>query len=131
MVLPGLSITVEKSLTQADFNQFADLSGDNNPIHVDADFSSKTRFRRTVSHGMLLSTILRGLLDRLVPGARQVSEELMFPAPTFAEEPLSFSAEIRSQGPEYVTAAICCRRLADDVVTCDGIATLKRAEPKV
>lgn len=129
MSASATSINVERSLTQADFNKFADLSGDHNPIHVDAEFSAKTRFGRTVSHGMLLSTILRGLLDRLVPGAHQVSQELMFPAPTFADEPLCFTAEIRSQDHEYVTAAIRCKRLADDVVTCDGLATLRRQGP--
>jgi len=120
------SVIVERSLTQADFDEFAALSGDNNPIHVDAEFSATTRFGRTVSHGMLLSTVLRGLLDELVPGGKQVSQHLMFPAPTFADEPLRFSAEIRSRDKEHVTAAICCQRVHDDVVTCEGTTILKR-----
>lgn len=119
-------VIVDRSLTQADFDKFAALSGDNNPIHVDAEFSARTRFGRTVSHGMLLSTILRGLLERLVPGARQVSQQLMFPAPTFADEPLRFSAEICSEENEHVTAGIRCQRLQDDVVTCEGTTVLQR-----
>ena len=101
----GNAVVVERSFTQADFDEFAALSGDNNPIHVDAAFSATTRFGRTVSHGVLLMTVLRGLLDRLVPGGKQVSQHLMFPAPTFADEPLRFSAEIRSEDNAEVTAA--------------------------
>jgi len=123
------SVTIERSLTQADFDKFAILSGDDNPIHVDAEFSVRTRFGRTVSHGMLLSAILRGLVDRLVPDGRQVSQQLMFPAPTFADEPLRFSAEICSEDGNLVTATVSCVRIFDSVVTCDGITTVKRAEP--
>ena len=124
------SVIVERSLTQADFNKFAALSGDNNPIHVDAEFSARTRFGRTVSHGILLSTVLRGLLDRLVPGGKLVSQQLMFPAPTFADEPLRFSAEILSEENEHVITAIRCQRLNDDVVTCEGTTVLKRPGPR-
>lgn len=120
------SVVVERSFTQADFDKFAALSGDNNPIHVDAVYAATTRFGRTVSHGVLLSTVLRGLLDRLVPGAKQVSQHLMFPAPTFADEPLRFSAEILSEDNEQVTAAIRCQRVHDDVVTCEGTTVLRR-----
>src|SRR5210317_380667 len=62
------TVVLDKVLTQADFDAFAELSGDDNPIHVDPAFCAKTRFGRTVSHGMLLSTVLRGLIDQLVPG---------------------------------------------------------------
>lgn len=126
----GNAVVVERSFTQADFDEFAALSGDNNPIHVDAAFSATTRFGRTVSHGVLLMTVLRGLLDRLVPGGKQVSQQLMFPAPTFADEPLRFSAEIRSEDDAGVTAAFRCQRAHDYVVTCEGTTVLRRCGPQ-
>ena len=58
-------LVLDRVLTQADFDAFAELSGDDNPIHLDPAFSANTRFGRTVSHGMLLCTVLRGLLDQL------------------------------------------------------------------
>ena len=119
-------VVLERTLTQDDFDRFAALSGDHNPIHVDAEFSAKSRFGRTVSHGVLLLTILRGLLGRLVPGARLQSQNLMFPAPTYADEPMLFSAEIGSDDGERVTATIRCMRRDDGIVTCDGTAHLQR-----
>lgn len=80
-------------LTQEDFDRFARLSGDHNPIHVDPDFSARTRFGRTVSHGMLLFSVVRSLLARTWPGAVLHSQDLMFPSPAYAGEALALTVE--------------------------------------
>jgi acyl dehydratase len=54
----------------AEFDAFARLSGDDNPIHVDPDFSSRTRFGRTVSHGMLIYAKLWALVRQVRPEMR-------------------------------------------------------------
>lgn len=118
---------VERVLTQDEFDAFAKLSGDDNPIHVDPDFSARTRFGRTVSHGMLLVTVLRGLLDELVPGSRQVSQKLMFPAPTFAGEAMRFAAVKRSDNGRHVVVELSCERIEDGTITCAGEATMQRS----
>ena len=118
---------VVHTFTQAEFDSFARLSGDDNPIHVDPIFSAKTRFGRTVSHGMLLGTVLRGLLEQLVPGGRQVEQKLMFPSPTFAGDALRFSAIRKSDDGRHVVAEINCERIEDGVITCAGEAILLRA----
>ena len=128
MKTPGDTIVVERTLTQSDFDAFAKLSGDDNPIHVDPEFSAKTRFGRTVSHGMLLSTVLRGLLDQLVPGSRQVSQKLMFPSPTFTDEPMRFSATVKSDDGRHLVAELNCERIEDGAITCAGEATMLHAE---
>ena len=120
------TIVLEKELTQADFDAFAALSGDDNPIHVDAEFSAGTRFGDTVAHGMLLGTILRGMLEQLVPGSRQVEQNLMFPAPTYAGDALRFAVIRRSDDGLYVVAELNCERIEDGVITCAGEATLRR-----
>ena len=73
---------------EADVDAFAVLSGDDNPIHVDPVFAARTRFGRTVSHGMLLYGLLCAALSEVVPGATHSAQELVFPAPTFADEPI-------------------------------------------
>lgn len=75
--------------TQADFDAFAELSGDHNPIHVDPAYAATTRFAATVAHGMLLYTRLRGFIEQCYPGARIVSQQLTFPAPSYAGETLT------------------------------------------
>lgn len=93
---PGQVATFKRTFSQNDFDRFAALSGDDNPIHVDPEFSARTKFGRTVAHGMLLySTICRVLGTQLPgPGAWQVAQELMFPSPTYAGEEITVQVEI-------------------------------------
>jgi len=94
-------IQEQKTFSQAEFDAFARLSGDDNPIHVDPEFSARTRFGRTVAHGMLLYSVLCGTISRHFPGAVQLSQELMFPAPTYADEPMTIQLELLAQdGPQ-------------------------------
>ena len=77
-----------RTFTQADFDLFARLSGDDNPIHVDPEFSAQTLFGRTVAHGMFLFSNLCRLVGETLPGPGSVlaAQEMMFPAPTFTGE---------------------------------------------
>ncbi|MDX1571235.1 MAG: MaoC/PaaZ C-terminal domain-containing protein [Xanthomonadales bacterium] len=118
-------IEFERTFRQADFDRFAELSGDRNPIHVDHDFSARTRFGRTVSHGLLLLTVVRGLLERLHPGARQLRQNAMFPAPTYADEAMSFSVETAASEGATRTVSFRVERCADHTVTCQGEAILQ------
>lgn len=121
------SLSLDRTLSQSDFDLFARVSGDNNPIHVDPDFSARTRFGRTVSHGMLLYSVLWGMVQTLYPGARQTGQTLMFPNPAYANEPLRFEvAEIAVEGDtRRLTTRVS--RIADGAVTLDGEATIRLA----
>lgn len=72
--------------TQEEFDIFGRISGDLNPIHIDPAFCARTRFGRTVAHGMMLFAVLAATLARReqVP-LRIASQELMFPNPTYAD----------------------------------------------
>jgi acyl dehydratase len=87
-------IMLERTLRQAEFDAFAALSGDDNPIHVDAAFAASSAFGRTVAHGAMLTAILRALAARLQGGRAVVAQAVMFPAPAFAEEALRFRAAL-------------------------------------
>jgi acyl dehydratase len=113
-------ITIERSLSQHDFDRFAQLSGDGNPIHVDPAYAAGTRFGRTVAHGVLLVSILRGLAEQLVPGARQTSQTLVFPAPSFADDPLRFSVQVTGHTGDRVALRVASTRVSDGTTTCHG-----------
>jgi acyl dehydratase len=130
MNAPGAVISEAHTLTQADFDRFARISGDDNPIHVDPAFSGRTRFGRTVSHGMLLSSVLWGMLHRRLPIARQLSQSLMFPNPAYADEPLRFTATIERVANGIVTVALNVTRVADGTETCVGTADFAMREPQ-
>ena len=112
--------TLVRTFNQVDFDRFAQLSGDDNPIHTDPEFSAHTRFGQTVAHGLLLCSVLRGLVDRLLPGRRMLEQSVMFPAPTFADEPMQFRAELRQTESPEVELSLEVRRVNDGEITCQG-----------
>lgn len=118
---PGTVIAVPHRFSQADFDTFAAISGDDNPIHVDPAFAARTRFGHTVAHGMLLYTALRGHIARWFPDARQFDQQLMFPAPTYADEALCLELEVLTYpAPDRCDLALRVRRTQDDTVTLEG-----------
>ncbi len=103
MTEPAVPCEQTFMLTQEDFDRFAHLSGDHNPIHVDPVFSARTSFGRTVSHGMLLFSVLRSLLAQTWPGSVLRSQSLMFPAPAYAGEVLELVVEEQQRDGPVLT----------------------------
>jgi acyl dehydratase len=116
--------SLRRAFTQDDFDRFAQLSGDDNPIHVDPAFSAATKFGRTVAHGVLLITVMTGLVEKLRPGMSIGGQDVRFPAPTFAGEEMEFRAWAEDED-----IAFSVTRLADHVVTCDGSFSLAAPSP--
>ena len=118
MTTPAPAIEVSWVPTQQDFDDFARLSGDDNPIHVDPAFSASTRFGRTVSHGMLLYSRVYGLLRTQWPGATHDMQSLMFPNPSYADEELVLRLIPDTDDPKRITMEVS--RTADGLVTLSG-----------
>ena len=53
--------SLSRTVTEADIVNFAGVSGDFNPIHVDQEFVKTTRFGRPIAHGLLTLAIASGL----------------------------------------------------------------------
>jgi acyl dehydratase len=114
----GQTISRERTLTQADFDLFARLSGDDNPIHVDPDFAARTLFGATVAHGVLLCAILRQLASEMRPLTVQKGQFVTYPAPTYAGENLRFFLEVTAMEGDAITLSGGCERVSDGKPTC-------------
>lgn len=55
-------VTAARTITEADVSAFAGLSGDFNPLHVDAPYAERTAFRGRIAHGLLVESIASGLV---------------------------------------------------------------------
>jgi len=58
-------VTGEYTVTQADISAFARLSGDDNPMHTDAEFAKTHMFGRPVAHGLFILSVASGLAWQL------------------------------------------------------------------
>jgi len=88
MLKQGDQFTHEFSFSKEDVFQFAEVSGDKNPIHLDDEYASKTVFKRRVVHGFLGASIFSKVFGMLFPGEGTIylSQTLKFIAPMFEDE---------------------------------------------
>lgn len=76
------------SFSQEEISSFARLTGDQNPVHLDADYAAKTVFRRPIMHGMLAASIFSKTLGMDFPGEGTVylGQSLDFKRPMYPDE---------------------------------------------
>jgi 3-hydroxybutyryl-CoA dehydratase len=92
----GDATTFSKTITEADILLFAAVSGDNYPLHVDAEYAKTTRFGRRAAHGMLTASLLSTVVGLLLrtPGGIYVEQSLGFRRPVFIGDTLTATAEV-------------------------------------
>lgn len=75
--------TLTKQISEEDVRRFVDLTGDNNPLHVDRDYAQTTPFKEIVVHGMLAASFISTVIGTKLPGpgALWVSQNIEFRKP--------------------------------------------------
>ena len=95
-----------RTITEADIVNFAGLSGDFNPIHIDHEFAKTTAFRRPIAHGLLVFSIASGL-GLHAPPMRTLAilaiKDWQFKGPIFAGDTIRVRSavvakEVRARG---------------------------------
>lgn len=92
--------TFTKTVTEADVYLFAGLSGDQNPLHVDAEFARGTRFGGRIAHGILASGYVSAALTGLGIGHVYLSQSVQFLRPVRIGDTITAVAEIVEKLPE-------------------------------
>jgi 3-hydroxybutyryl-CoA dehydratase len=64
----GMTAVYAKTVTDADIVMFAGISGDTNPVHLDALFADQTAFKGRIAHGMLSASFISTVLGTRLPG---------------------------------------------------------------
>ncbi|MBO9667406.1 MAG: MaoC family dehydratase N-terminal domain-containing protein, partial [Bdellovibrio sp.] len=65
----GFTKSTSVKVTDKMVHQFAELSGDHNPIHLDDTYAAKTRFGRRIAHGMISGALIsRALVECIGSG---------------------------------------------------------------
>jgi 3-hydroxybutyryl-CoA dehydratase len=92
----GAADELVRTLGPAEVKAFADLSGDHNPIHLDAAAAARTRFGRPVCHGAHVASLVSALLGTKFPGPGTifVSQTFRFTKPAFVGDTLVTRAEV-------------------------------------
>jgi len=118
--------------SQADVDAFAHVTGDNNPLHLDAQFAAQTPFKRPIIHGMLGASIFTKVLGTEFPGYGSVymGQTLEFLRPMFVDTDYEATFTVQTINADKHIAEILgeIRDKQTNKVTTRGVATLMHRE---
>ena len=123
----GDQFSTTKQITDKVVRDFAELSGDHNPIHLDEEFAKTTRFGRRIAHGMISGALISAVLGNEFSGMSVVylSQTLKFTAPVFIDETVTATATvtaIREDIPIVTVETVCTK--ADGEIVVKGEAAI-------
>ena len=92
----GQKKSFEVVVTESMVDDFAKLSGDNNPLHMDENYAKTNNFENRVCHGMLLASFFSRLIGMYIPGenALYFSQSLKFQYPCFVNDRIKIHGEV-------------------------------------
>jgi 3-hydroxybutyryl-CoA dehydratase len=115
-----------RACTDADIVAFADVTGDRNPVHLDAVYAATTPFKTPISHGMLTAGYISAVFGMHLPGpgAIYVSQTLNFRAPVRHGDQVTASVRVIDLIPAKRRARFACLCKVGDTVVLEGEAIL-------
>ena len=108
----GDSAYIQRTLTMADIQAFAAVSGDTNPAHMDPEYANDTLFHGVIGHGMWGGSLISTVLGTVFPG----------PGTIYLEQNLRFSRPVRVG--DSLTVTVTCSAKHDDKKAIDLECTL-------
>ncbi len=92
----GMEAEFTKTVSEADIMSFAEISGDKNPVHIDADYAAGTRFKERIAHGILTAGFVSAIFGMNLPGPGSIyiSQTLNFKAPVTIGSKVTAKARI-------------------------------------
>lgn len=123
----GQRAASSKTISHADIEAFAVLTGDRNPLHLDEDFARRHRFGRPIAHGMLVASVISAALGTVLPGpgAIYLSQTLKFLKPVYPGDTVTATVEVTAyrEGKGIATLRTVCANQSGEMVV-DGEAVL-------
>lgn len=121
----GQSASYAKTITEADVVLFAGITGDDNPVHLNAEYAAETMFKQRIAHGMFSAGLISAVLGTRMPGpgAIYIDQQLSFKAPVYIGDTVVATAtvlEINLERRRVKLETIC--RVKGKVVA-EGVAT--------
>ena len=104
----GMEASYKRVVQRMDIVNFAELSGDINPQHLNEEFACGTIFKECIAHGMLTSSYLSAVFGTMLPGPGciYVSQTLNFKAPVVCGDEVTATVVIRELIPDKKTGCV-------------------------
>lgn len=132
MLKIGDTFSEEFTLTEKQVQEFADVSGDHNPLHLDKAYAANTPFKKPIAHGILSAAIISKILGTQFPGegTLYLSQTLDFKRPVFPDQAYVVKCEIIElvEGKNIATIATKIFDATTNKIALDGQAKVRNTE---
>nr|WP_312508659.1 MaoC family dehydratase [Pseudomonas luteola] len=98
----GQKASVSRTIEERDLLLFAEVSGDRNPVHLDAEYAAKSVFREQIAHGMLSGALISAAIACELPGPGSIylGQTLSFNKPVKLGDTLKVEIEVLEKLPK-------------------------------
>ncbi len=122
----GMSARLTRRLDEEAVRTFAALTGDVNPVHLDAAYAAETPFKRPIVHGMLTASLISAVLGTQLPGkgAIYVSQSIQFRAPVYVGDDVTAEVTVTAIDTRRRRVTFTTRCLVGDKEVLRGEAVL-------
>ena len=99
----GQQASLERTVEERDIQLFAAVSGDNNPVHLDAAFAAETMFKERIAHGMFSGALISAAIACQLPGPGTIylGQSLKFSRPVKLGDSLRVELEVLEKLPKF------------------------------
>ncbi|HWV08755.1 MaoC family dehydratase [Pseudomonas sp.] len=99
----GQTASYTRTVGERDIQLFAEVSGDRNPVHLDAEYAATTMFRERIAHGMFSGALISAAVacELPGPGTIYVGQQMSFTAPVKLGDTLTVRLEILEKLPKF------------------------------
>lgn len=122
----GMEASLARTVTESDIVGFAEITGDHNPVHLDAAYAAGTVFKARIAHGMLSAGYISAVFGTKLPGpgAIYVSQTLSFRGPVKIGDTVTAHVRLRELVAGKRRAVFECRCSVADRIVLEGEAVL-------
>ncbi len=122
----GMSAIFSRTVSEADILMFAGVSGDTNPVHLDAEYAASTMFGGRIAHGMLSAGFISAVFGTRMPGPGCIylSQSLKFKAPVKIGDTVVAKVTVTELKPAKRRAVFSTVCTVGETVVLDGEAEL-------
>ena len=122
----GMEASLAHTVTAQDIADFARVSGDVNPVHLDSAYAATTPFKQCIAHGILTASYISAVCGTKLPGPGCIylSQTLNFKAPVFVGAEVIATVKITDLIPEKRRAIFSCVCKVGDKTVLEGEAVM-------
>ena len=126
----GNTYSFERLVTEKDVRDFASLTGDRSPLHVDPKFGRHTQYGKNIVHGMLVASFFSTIVGMYCAGKESVylSQSLQFKLPVFVGDTVTIQGTVVEKYDSVRAMRLKMEAIVDGKVAVLGEARVKVME---